>query len=184
MLEESRLGRLHSNLWCFHDEQNWQQLKKTAINFIIELGYPKALATKVAPHVVGTFQAADMAFKAQQNANAKTEQKYDSAMAKEFELVHKLLSVETDSIGYKIKWIRASRHNEFSNVLLNLFMEHLKRFGLKKFFLAIACTFYAIFKIYPAHNKHNWKMLSKHFTTYWHLIKQSFEASKHLPPQF
>lgn len=183
MEKSEKLGRLHSKLWRFHDEQNWPMLQKAACEFIAQLGYVNN-AERAADKVLETFKEADLAWKAQLDGNGADEDNHYARMEKAFGTAYALLGAKTSPVRYKIRWIRASRHKDFVGVVGNIFLEYLVLFGPRRIALALDETYVSIRFVYPAHNTHNWKKLDNSLADFWRRIETSYSNEKKLPLQF
>ncbi|MBI4360507.1 hypothetical protein HY572_01900 [Candidatus Micrarchaeota archaeon] len=178
-----QIGKLHSNLWRFHDEKKWPELLACCVSFLVILGFPRKKAVGASRHVLKTFQYADLARNCQLSGDSTREDYYYSKIKNEFVSAHNLLGQETASVQFRVGWIRAYRHSNLFSILLNLLLEHYFKFGLFRPILVARSTFTMFFEIRLAHRNHNWQKLSRAFFNYWSPISSSF-PNQPLPLQF
>lgn len=180
MFYASKIAEYHCNLNRLHDEENWKTFRENATRYIISLGYNSNKAKKASFHVMRAYQYADIAVIAQNKGKEVLEKKYYRKVLEEFLTAHRLLGTETKSPTYKVGWYKGARHKKPIQVLWNLFMEHLSKFGLKRIGLVFYATYLTFARAYPAHNSHDWENLTSVLTEYWTAISKSYKT-KSLP---
>ena len=147
------------------------------------MGYSKTKAKLASPEILDTFKEADFAY-VNQTKDKVAEDLHYYRMFLAFSKAYKILGVDTASIKYKIGWIKASRHKNYSSVILNLFLEYITLFGIAKLPTAIKALQVSVNDVYPAHSRHDWKALQKALAKYWKILDFSYKHRKVLPVQF
>lgn len=181
MKDASKIAKYHCNLFRLHDELAWFEFKKNVIYYSLALGYSKENAIKAAPHVVEAYQYADKAVIAQQKGLRTSEVKFYGKVLEEMVLAHKNLKTELKSPYFKVGWYEGARHKDAIMVFWNLFMEHHSKFGIRRLGLSFYATYITFANAYPAHNKHDWKALTKALEDYWEPIIKSYKNEPRLP---
>jgi len=175
------IAKLHCKMFRLHDEQKWDLFRKNAEKYICALGYNEKQAKTASQNVVNAYQFADKAVIAQEEGNNRKEgEMYREAYEKHI-LAHSIIGANTRSVKYKIGWYRAARHKNHLGVLINLFMEHLSRFGWQKLPLVLKCTYITAFNAYNAHNSHDWEKLEGILRRYWSYILDYYKNDIKLP---
>ncbi|MBH8561311.1 hypothetical protein I8748_03820 [Nostoc sp. CENA67] len=171
------LGELQAQIYWLHDALKFAELASAAATIYMKLGYTQQQAETAGNLISQAYQFADDA------ANAQKAGDHDREIQFYQQVKDKLIQVET-TLNYKntiaihqMQWWMHFRHRRKIQILLHLFLQHLKAVGLINLFTAIKLTYF-LMEIVRVHKSRDIETTKNNAIKYW------AELLKIKPPQY
>jgi len=136
------LGEIQTQIYWLHDAQKFTELATAAANIYTQLGYSQQQSETAGKLISEAYQLADDADRAYQAGD------YDKELPFYHEAKDKLIQVENtlnypNSIAiHQVQWWRYFRHKQKLQIIIHLFLQHLKAVGFVHLFTAIKLTYF------------------------------------------
>ena len=171
------LGELQAQIYWLHDAEEFTELASAAATIYMKLGYTQQQAETAGNLISEAYQLADDA------ANAQKASDFDKEIQFYYQVKNKLTEVET-ILGYQtsiaihqMKWWMYFRHKQKLEILLHLFLQHLKALGLINLLTTIKLTYF-LMEIGRVHKSRDIETTKRNAIRYW------TELLKIQPPQY
>ncbi len=171
------LGKLQAQIYWLHDAEKFAELASAATTIYMKLGYTQQQAETAGNLISEAYQLADDAALAQQAGD------FDKEMQFYHQAKYKLIAVE-NTLGYQtsiaihqVQWWMYFRHQQKLQILINLFLQHLKAVGMVNLFTAMKLTYF-LMEIGRVHKSRDTETTKHNAIQYW------TELLKIKPPQY
>ncbi|OKH39755.1 hypothetical protein NIES2119_05775 [[Phormidium ambiguum] IAM M-71] len=160
------LGELQAQIYWLHDAEKFTELATAAANIYTKLGYSQQQSVTAGKLISEAYQLADDADRAYQAGD------YEQEMQFYYQVKDKLAEVETtlnyqNSIAiHQMQWWRHFRHKQKLQIILHLFLQHLKAVGFIHLFTAIKLTYF-LMEIGRVHKQRDLETTKQNAIKYW-----------------
>lgn len=165
----NKLATSQIEIYWKHDSGDFIAVSELAKNIYVTLGFNEEISREAGDYISDAYRLADTAELARREGNKKIEcETYIKAC-------EKLVRTE-NALGYyistaenQVKWWRYFRHRNILFAFINLFIQHAKPLGVKRFHIALFMTI-ILTKVGLAHNKRNKTLAVYEAEKYWKLM--------------
>lgn len=163
------LGELQAQIYWLHDALEFTELATAAANIYTKLGYSQQQSATAGKLISEAYQLADDADRAYQAGD------YDREIQFYYEAKDKLIQVENtlnypNSIAlHQMQWWRQFRHKQKLQIILHLFLQHLKAVGFVHLLTAIKLTYF-LMEIGRVHKQRDLETTKRNAIKYWEEI--------------
>jgi len=162
---ETDLAILLANNWFFHDQEKYNKIKINSIYLLKKIGYEKSMSEEASIKIKNIFELADKAEEYQKKGQKKKEKKLYNLIKIRADKLDKILNRKLNS-RYEIMWWETIRHKKYMHSIIFLFLDQVKKFGIKNLFSSIKSTYY-LAKAGFLHDKKDWEGVKRYLVNYW-----------------
>ncbi|XWK89064.1 MAG: hypothetical protein U7127_03055 [Phormidium sp.] len=160
------LGELQAQIYWLHDALEFTELATAAANIYTKLGYSQQQSATAGQLISEAYQLADDADRAYQTADYEQEmQFYHEAKDKLIQVEH-TLNYQNSIAIHQMKWWRHFRHKQKLQIIIHLFLQHLKAVGFVHLFTAIKLTYF-LMEIGRVHKQRDQETTKRNAIKYW-----------------
>lgn len=171
------LGELQAQIYWLHDAEEFAQLASAAAIIYMKLGYTQQQAETAGNLISEAYQLSDDAVFAQKAGNFDKEIQFYHQVKDKLTQVETTLDYKTSIAIHQMKWWMYFRHKQKLQILLHLFLQHLKAVGLINLLTALKLTYF-IMEIGRVHKSRDIETTKHNAIKYW------TELLKIKPPQY
>ncbi|MCG6135151.1 MAG: hypothetical protein MET45_10870 [Nostoc sp. LLA-1] len=171
------LGELQAQIYWLHDAEEFTELASAAATIYMKLGYSQQQAETAGKLISEAYKLADDAALAQQAGDFDKEMQFYHQVKDKLTQVENTLGYQTSIAIHQMQWWMYFRHRQKLQVLLHLFLQHLKAVGLINLFTAIKLTYF-LMEIGRVHKSRDMETTKHNAIRYW------AEVLKIQPPQY
>jgi hypothetical protein len=171
------LGELQAQIYWLHDAEEFAQLASAAATIYMKLGYTQYSAETAGNLISQAYQLADDAVLAQIAGDFDKEMQFYYQAKDKLTQVETTLNYQTSIAIHQMKWWMYFRHKQKFQIIIHLFLQHLKAVGLINLLTAIKLTYF-LMEIGRVHKSRDIETTKHNAIKYW------TELLKIKPPQY
>jgi hypothetical protein len=160
------LGELQAEIYWLHDAEKFTELALAAANIYKKLGYSEKQAETAGKLISKAYQLADDADLAYQAGNRNKEMQFYAQAKDKLTEVEAILGYQTSIAKHQIQWWLHFRHKQKLQILLHLFLQHLKAVGLVNLVTAIKLTYF-LMEMGRVHKQRDLETTKYNAIQYW-----------------
>ncbi|MHC5854977.1 hypothetical protein [Nostoc sp.] len=171
------LGELQAQIYWLHDAEDFTELTSAVATIYRKLGYTQEQAETAGNLISQAYQLSDNAALAQKAGNFDKEMQFYYQVKDKLTQVETTLVYQTSIAIHQMKWWMYFRHKQKLQILLHLFLQHLKAVGLINLLTALKLTYF-LMEIGRVHKSRDIETTKHNAIKYW------TELLKIKPPQY
>ncbi|MEH2424506.1 MAG: hypothetical protein V7K48_27435 [Nostoc sp.] len=171
------LWKLQAQIYWLHDAEEFTELASAAATIYMKLGYTQQQAETAGKLITEAYQLADDAVNAQKISDFDKEMQFYHQVKDKLTQVETILGYQTSIAIHQMKWWMYFRHRQKLQVIIHLFLQHLKAVGLINLLTTIKLTYFLI-EIGRVHKSRDTETTKHNTIRYW------TELLKIKPPQY
>ena len=160
------LGELQAQIYWLHDAEKFTELGITAANIYTKLGYSQQQSATAGKLISEAYQLADEADNACQAGDDDREMQFYYQVKDKLIGVENTLNYQTSIALHQMQWWRYFRHKQKLQIILHLFLQHLKAVRFVHFFTAIKLTYF-LMEIGRVHKQRDRETTNRNAIKYW-----------------
>jgi hypothetical protein len=160
------LGELQAQIYWLHDAQKFAQLASAATTIYMKLGYTQQQAETAGNLISEAYELADDAANAQKPSDSDKEMQFYHQVQDKLTEVETTLGYQTSIAIHQMKWWMYFRHRQKLQVIIHLFLQHLKAVGLINLLTAIKLTYF-LMEIGRVHKLRDIETTKHNAIKYW-----------------
>lgn len=171
------LGELQAQIYWLHDAEKFAELATAAASIYLKLGYSQQQSATAGKLISEAYQLADDADDADQAGDCEREMEFYYQVKDKLTEVEHTLNYQNRIAIHQMQWWRYFRHKQKLQIIINLFLQHLKAVGVIHLFTALKLTYF-LMEIGRVHKQRDWETTKHNAIRYW------AELLKTKPPQY
>lgn len=160
------LGELQAQIYWLHDAEKFTELATAAANIYTKLGYSQQQSATAGKLISEAYQLADDADRAYKAGDCDREMQFYYQVKDKLAEVETTLNYQNSIAIHQMQWWRYFRHKQKLQIILHLFLQHLKAVGFVHLFTAIKLTYF-LMEIGRVHKQRDLETTKHNAIKYW-----------------
>jgi hypothetical protein len=165
--KEEILADMHSKIWFYHDERNFEKLENSAVKLFLTLNFPKKESIKAGKHVANAYIFYDKAGMSADEGSGKKRDYFLKKVLNEEIKIRNLLNEDVRAAYCENIWWKEFQNRNYLGVFPYILRHEMVKYKGHNPIIPFLSVYYLIKAGFVGHNKRNRYITAHYLEKYW-----------------